>query len=315
MQHTHQVGSSRLAHSIVGKPFRLIAADGLELAAVSFEPAGSALGTVIIHGATAVRARYYRHFAGFLASRGLRVISYDYRGVGASRPRSLRRCVANMTDWAKLDAAAAHAFVQRRFGSGPMAIVGHSFGGQLMGLAEEPHAAVGAVLVNAQFGYFRHWKRTDWLRLSLTWHALVPALSMSLGYLPGRIGIGEDLPRGVAMEWAKWCRSPGYFMDHHPDARTRFARFETPVLAYRCSDDQFAPPRAVAALLAQLSSAPVTLRALEPAQFEGEPLGHFGFFRPQFANTLWTEAADFLEQALRGSLGRGKTPAQSWLRS
>src|SRR5689334_23360948 len=100
------------------------------------DPPGQARGTVIIHGATATPARFYVPFASFLAASGLRVVRYDYRGVGASRPPVLRGFAATMTDWAR-DAATVHRFVEERYPGGATAVVGHSFGGQLIGLVDE----------------------------------------------------------------------------------------------------------------------------------------------------------------------------------
>src|SRR5262249_35081851 len=82
--------------SVAPVPFEVEAADGEVLGATMFPPSGRGLGTVLVHGATAVPQSYYRHFAAFLATRGMRVITYDYRGVGASRPASLRGFSATM---------------------------------------------------------------------------------------------------------------------------------------------------------------------------------------------------------------------------
>ena len=99
--------------SVSIRKLAIAAEDGFVLGASLYHPvAARARGTVILHGATAVPQSYYRHFASFLAERGLRVLTYDYRGVGRSRPAQLRGFAATMTDWARLDAAAVHRFVR-----------------------------------------------------------------------------------------------------------------------------------------------------------------------------------------------------------
>src|SRR5688572_17742879 len=85
---------------------RLVAADGYRIGARLFEPKAP-LGTVVIHGATAVPQKFYWRFAKYLSNRGLRVVTYDYRGVGASKPSTLRGFRATLSDWALLDARAA----------------------------------------------------------------------------------------------------------------------------------------------------------------------------------------------------------------
>lgn len=285
------------------KPFRvetpaLVASDDFALGAALYTPKSAALGTVIIHGATAVPSGYYRRFSEFLAHHGMRVLTYDYRGIGRSRPEVLRGFRASMSDWAKLDAEAAHALVRRQFPREPVATIGHSFGGQLIGLLDAASEVEGTLLVGSQLGYYGHWGSLDRLRLGFTWRALVPTLTASFGYLPAQAGLGEDLPRGVADEWARWCSSPDYLISHHPDAAERFARFDKPMLLYSFTDDSFAPRRAVQALVSRLPQAKLEQRRISPRDFGGKPIGHFGFFKTGFEQSLWLEAVRFLTGVL-----------------
>ena len=265
--------------------------DGYALGASVFEPARSR-ATVIVNGAMAVPQAYYGKFARYLARWGLRTITWDYRGVGRSTPPTLRGFSATATDWATLDAVAVRRYVAKRWPNEPVLLVGHSFGGQALGLSDELHDVAGAVLVASQLGYFGHWPVRDRFWLSAYWYGVVPLATWALGYWPGALGLGADLPAGVVREWAKWCRSPGYLTDHHPDARQRFARFTKPTVMFSFTDDWYAPPRAVEALVRALAGAPLEHRRIEPAA--GKPIGHFGFFRPQHEAGLWMEARDHL---------------------
>ncbi len=282
------------------RPFTLPAVDGRSLAATLFEPRGVARGTLLVHGATATPQRFYAAFARFLAGRDVRVITYDYRGVGRSRPASLRGYPATMTEWGRFDARAAHEYVSRRHGDAPVAILGHSFGGQLVGLIDEARDVAGAIFVGAQLGYYGYWPLPQRARLAVTWRALVPAFTGTLGYLPGRVGIGEDLPRGVAEEWARWCTHPDYLIADHPDAAARFARFDRPTAFYSFTDDAFGPRRSVEALLDRLPRRTVDHRRVDPKELAKGPIGHFGFFRAKFQEPLWTEALSFLTDVFEG---------------
>jgi len=212
-----------------------------------------------------------------------------------------------MSDWAKLDAEAAHALVSRQFPGEPVATVGHSFGGQLIGLVDAASDVSGTLLVGSQLGYYGHWGSLDRLRLGFMWRALVPTLTASFGYLPGQAGLGEDLPRGVANEWARWCSSPDYLISHHPDAAERFARFDKPMLLYSFSDDMFAPRRAVQALVARMPQAKLEERQIDPREHGDKPIGHFGFFKAGFEHSLWLEAVRFLT----GVMAQSATKVQS----
>jgi predicted alpha/beta hydrolase len=294
-QTTHSASSS----SSCAERIELVASDGYPLGGTLFQPRMQPQGTVIIHSATAVPSGFYRRFGEFLSQQGLRALTYDYRGVGLSRPKSLRGFRASMSDWAMLDAAAAHRFVAERYPGENVASVGHSFGGQLFGLLDSARDVRGAILVGAQFGFYGHWQSPlDRLRLRFTWQALVPSFTSVLGYLPGRAGLGEDLPRGVAEEWARWCTSPEYLVSHYPVAAQRFARFDKPLLFYSFSDDDFGPRPAVDALIARFSAAKLEHHHVAPSDHDGAPIGHFGFFKPRFTDTLWSDALKFFRRVL-----------------
>src|SRR5579883_2471388 len=64
------------------------ATDGQRLAASVFQPTRPRAGApaVVVNSATGVRRDYYAPFARFLAERGYTVVTYDYRGIGGSRP-------------------------------------------------------------------------------------------------------------------------------------------------------------------------------------------------------------------------------------
>ncbi|HUR24700.1 MAG TPA: hypothetical protein VM327_01645 [Candidatus Thermoplasmatota archaeon] len=66
---------------MAGKQVALRAADGYRLAATYFPGRGRAKDAVVIAGATGVKRSFYDAFATFLASRGLDVVTLDYRGV------------------------------------------------------------------------------------------------------------------------------------------------------------------------------------------------------------------------------------------
>lgn len=294
---------------------RLETDDGFTLAGTLYTPRSpGALGTVIINSATAVPQVFYRRYAQYLAAAGARVLTYDYRGIGRSRPESLRGFPASLSDWADRDARAAFRFVRTTFADAPFAFVGHSFGGQLIGLTDEVQAARASVLVGTQLGYWGNWPAKERARYALYWYGLVPGITRLWGYLPGKTGLGVDLPAGVALEWARWCRHPDYLFGYRADAHERMARFDRPTLLYAFADDAYAPLGAVEAFVRRANNPNLELRRLRPRQLGAREIGHFGFFRPQFASTLWQESRDYLLGALRGEQPRliSRTKPDAW---
>jgi predicted alpha/beta hydrolase len=280
----------------MSEPVEFEAQDGFRLGGTLFRPAGPYERAVAIHAATGVRQDYYARFAAYLAGRGFAALVYDYRGIGRSRPRTLRGFAARMRDWALLDAPAALECLERAAGGARLMAVGHSFGGQALGLLPRPERIAAALVVGSQSGYWRHWPPLGRSWMWLATHVVLPAAPRLLGYFPSStLGFGEDLPAGVATEWASWCRHPQYLVGAL-GAHEGYARFTAPLRAYAVSDDRFAPPRAVEALLKLYPSARTELRRVAPVDVGAAKIGHFGFFRERFRDTLWREAADWLAQ-------------------
>ena len=67
-------------------PFSMTAVDGYLLGA-TYYPTDDPRARIVMAGATGVAQRFYRHFAEYAAVRGYDVITFDYRGVGASASR------------------------------------------------------------------------------------------------------------------------------------------------------------------------------------------------------------------------------------
>jgi predicted alpha/beta hydrolase len=247
---------------------------------------------VLVSPATGARQRYYSRFAAFLAARGLPTVTYDYRGIGGSRPESLVGFEARLQDWGTLDLSGAIATVRERFPGRRVLLVGHSMGGQLLGLADNARDVAALLTVGSGSGYYRLFPQR--LRMALTWGVLAPLLVRTFGMLPGWAGTSEDLPAGVASQWARWCLSPDYLMSEGGEARRKaYASLDLPLRAYSFTDDPIASPGAVRHLLSFFAGAQVEHRLLSPRQV-GRPIGHFGFFREPFRDSLWKDAADWL---------------------
>jgi predicted alpha/beta hydrolase len=278
------------------------ARDGYPLAATVFAPEAAGRDWVVVNSATAVPRGYYARFARFLAAGGFHVVTYDYRGIGGSRPKRLRGFRARMRDWAQQDAAGVLDWVDAQ-GASRVAVVGHSFGGQALGLLPRPERLAAAVLVGAQSGYWRLWDGWRRLPVAALWHVLIPGLCAACGFFPGRaLGMGENSPAGVAREWAAWGRRRGYVTEADGGALAAgYARVACPIRSYSFSDDTFAPPRAVEALLGFYSSARVERRALRPRDLGAATFGHWAFFKERSREPLWVEAAGWLREAMRSS--------------
>ncbi len=270
------------------------ARDGFRLAGTMYRPAAANRRAVLFQAATGVRQEFYGKLAAYLATRGFTVLTFDYRGIGRSRPKSLRGFDAQMRDWAEKDIAGALDYLARASQGARIIGFGHSFGGQVFGLVPGNERYVAAVTVGSQSGYWKHWRGLRRVGMWLATHMLLPGVSRLAGYFPARrFGQGEDLPAGVAAEWARWCRHPGYVVGAL-EVQERYARFSSPIRIYAISDDAFAPPRSVEAFLDFYPNAPRRVEQVDAQANADGPIGHFGFFRERFRDGLWKEAADWM---------------------
>ncbi|MBL4686145.1 MAG: alpha/beta fold hydrolase, partial [Nannocystaceae bacterium] len=127
----------------------LLARDALPLAGTVYG-SPSARKVAVINSATAVPRRFYRHFAGALVEAGYRVVTYDYRGIGGSRPRQLRGFSAKMRDWGLQDMAGVLDWVRTEHDDARILLVGHSVGGQVAGMLDNVEGIEGMVTFSAQ---------------------------------------------------------------------------------------------------------------------------------------------------------------------
>src|SRR5438094_677170 len=82
---------------------------------------GEARSVVLIAGAMAVRARFYGQFAQYLSEQGAAALTFDYRGIGGSRPPGpLKQFQVAFHDWAEKDLGGAVDFLGRRFPQRPL---------------------------------------------------------------------------------------------------------------------------------------------------------------------------------------------------
>ncbi len=258
-------------------------------------------GTVVVNAATGVRARFYHYFARFLAERGFVVLTYDYRGVGLSRPGRLAGCGFRWRDWGERDFEAALDFVEQNARGGPLAVVGHSIGGFLPGFATNARRIDRMLTVGAQYAYWRDYAARYRLRLFLKWHLAMPGLTALFGYFPGeRLGWLEDLPTGVANEWSfrRARMELSYPARERQAILNNFAAVTAPILAIAATDDEFATVAAVRRALQYYRCATATEVVLSPADLGVERLGHFDLFHARHATGFWIDALLWLRDGI-----------------
>ncbi len=284
------------------RPLAFTTDDGETLRATLFEPAAPTRGAVLVAGGLGIPQGFYTHFATWLAGRGHTVMSFDPRGIGASRrPEhrgSLRGLDADLLSWARVDFAAAVRVLCQHVDRPCVALVGHSLGFHHAAMTDAATQARLNVVVSvaAGAGYWRDWAAPSRRKAPLMLHVAGPLLTPLLGYFPGRrLRMVADLPAPAMRQWTRWCRHPGFAWGSDPELvqpSLHSARFC--VEAFSFTDDDAMTEDCTRKLLAALPHAPSTLRVVAPRDLGLLAIGHVGAFRRE-ASALWPLLAQALD--------------------
>jgi predicted alpha/beta hydrolase len=287
-----------------GRSLEFSALDGESLRGMLFEPASQVVGQVLVAGGLGIPQRFYAPFAAWLASRGQRVITFDLRGIGASRRpehrKSLRGLEADMLTWARQDFAGAVQYLAALGAGQPIGLIGHSLGthhAAMTDAATQAHVGV-VVSVAAGSGYWRDWARPSRLKAPLMLHLAAPLLTPLFGYFPGkRLRMVGDLPAPAMRQWSRWCRHPGFAWGAEPDLvlpSLHAATFR--IGAFSFTDDDAMTEDCTRKLLDAMPHASSALHVLSPSDVGLQNIGHLGAFKPGAAAALWPR----FEAALQG---------------
>jgi len=285
---------------VTPQPFALRAADGRELAAHWFA-ASQRRGVIVMNGATGFPQTFYFKLAQYAAERGYDVLLYDYRGMGFSTRGKPAAETARMSDWGLLDMRAALDAGAERAQGQPVATLGHSVGGQFLGLLRNHSLARVHVQIATSTGFWR-WEAAPFKYLAWWfWRVHGPLMLALKGYVPTGGGwAGLPLPRGIYEEWRRWCLQPEHF---GPDLSTYltdncFTEIRAPVLAVGFTDDPIATRRTVGELNKFFPHAQRESRWYTPAEAGSKRIGHEGFFASRHRDTLWRPVIDWIDDKL-----------------
>ena len=291
---------------VVHSSVRFPALDGYTLGGTLFVPRRSqefATAVVLCSGGGILAAKYAR-FGSFLASRGIPVLTYDYRGIGASRPPKLRGFRAVAEDWSEFDCGGAIAYLRGYCAKADLVGVTHSIGALILGGAPNVTEIARYIFICPHTGYYRDYLLKYRFAMAGLWHGVMPLLTHIFGYFPAKhLRLGEDIPAGVALQWAA-----RYSPEFRPESTTRdagrarsmMARYKSvkgPVLAIGFRDDAFATVKGMRRLLASFPALRTEMMVVAPADVQMPSIGHFGFFRREAAGALWPKVLHFIDPA------------------
>jgi predicted alpha/beta hydrolase len=291
-----RAGDSNTA-TATGRELSIPATDGRLLAATLFEPNAALAPLTVVAAGAGIPRRYYARFAAYLSGRGRPALIFDYRDIGGSREGTIKGSRTRMRDWCLLDAAGVLDWAAGENGNQPVHWVGHSMGGFATGLAPNSHQIARQLNIATLSGYWRHMAVPERYRVRVLMGVAGPFIARTFGYFPGMLMGGENMPAPAFIEWVHWCMTPDFlFGDATLAERSNFARFRAPVRFGQIEDDVWGTPAAVDAIATRFTgSVDRSIWRVRLADAGAAKIGHHGFFRVQFRDTLWSAAAAWLD--------------------
>lgn len=272
--------------------------DGYELAATCYQAVKTLKGAIMIAPATGIKRKFYHAFAQYLATEGFGVIAFDNSGIGDSRRKALSKETANLQTWGEQDMPAVLDTLVSLFPNTRYHLVGHSAGGQLVGLMPNAVRFSSMFNVACSSGSLRNMDWAFWFRAQFFMNCFIPLNNLIWGYTHAQaMGMGEPLPRGVASQWRKWCNGQGY-------VKTAFGKtvhhhqYDTLQLAscwIYATDDDIANHANVLDMISVFSGTEAEIVGLDPAQHSLKAIGHMGFFAPRNAQ-FWDIALQWFNR-------------------
>jgi predicted alpha/beta hydrolase len=273
--------------------------DNQKLIATEFVPLLPNQKIILINSAVAIKQKFYYDFAEMLSKAGYHVYTYDYRSIGLSKHRqSLKGDTTRWRDWAQKDFTAVANFLKNKHREQKMYLIGNSYGGNCLGMSQSSQYFSAFITVGSQHGYWRLFWKSKQPLLFLLWYLFIPVLANIYGYLPSKLlGLGEELPRGVALEWAKVCRNKDWLFPYIKDSENFYPMITQPILAISIEDDYYAPQKAVDKLHYEIyQNAQIDRKHILLAEVGGNAVGHFGFFRKKFQDHFGKMTLEWLEK-------------------
>lgn len=275
------------------------ARDGFKLSATIRRPLTEIKGVIQMNCGTGIPQKVYSNLAIYLTQYGYVTVTYDYRGIGNSKPKNLKGFKAKIEDWGILDMTSIFDWIISEFPNEKKIIIGHSMGGQLVGLMDNYQKIDKLVLIASSTGYWKDMSSPyKWLMPPL-WFLFVPLTTFIYGYANAKkIRQGENLPKGVAIQWRNWCINPNYFDEHFQKSNTSlfFDKLRIPLKSIQIKDDPIANEITSNKILKYYKIANIEIEKISPEQLGVKKIGHTGFFSRQFKDTLWKNLKTDIEK-------------------
>ncbi|MEI6266199.1 MAG: alpha/beta fold hydrolase [Sphingobacteriia bacterium] len=271
--------------------------NNIELSATLFIPS-ELKSAVMIGPATGIKRGFYHSFATYLADNGYGVITFDYEGIGASRSGCLKTCKASLVSWGSSDLSVVFSTLKTIFPNVKYHLVGHSAGGQLVGLMRGATELTSIFNVGCSSGCIKNMKYPFKAKAYFFMNVYIPINNLLFGYTNTQwVGMGEPLPKKSAQQWTDWCNGKGYVENYinKNSISHCYNDLSCPSIWINATDDDIANDKNVADMIRVFPKLKAERITIDPAAYGFKEVGHMKYFSNQ-KSKLWVLAKDWLDK-------------------
>ena len=261
-----------------------------------FEPEVSNGKLLLINSATGVKQQIYFSFAKYLRQKGYTVITYDYRGIGESKPKEMSGFKASMRIWGTIDFKTVTDFIKKEYPGEIKFCLGHSVGALILGMNEDSQIFRKFIFVATQYAYLGNLNFKVAAEGLLGFGIALPIMTHFLGYFPAnRFGLGESLPKGVAFDWQTLILNKKSTSKLYEINETDFSKtLQQHAFIIHAEDDSWVTQKGMRNLMkTTYPNLKTTYREVKISESEKGEIGHINFFR-SFNEPLWKIVFDQL---------------------
>lgn len=264
---------------------QMMTKDNVKLVGQLIESRGEAKAIVLLNPGTATKTSFYMPFANFLAENGFHVLLWNYRGFGESRSGSLAGSTYTYAQIGKFDIPSVIEKAKSLYPDLPLYCVGHSAGGQQLGLAYNFDLVDKFIAVAVSGGHFSYMPFGYRIKANFFFRFFAPITSMIFRYVPaGKMDFMEDLPSGLAKEWGDWCKEREYFFSPKFYGKTipegTAKNFKMPIHVFTADDDEISTKRNVENFWKNVhSSGGIQFTWYKSLESPQKKITHFGYFK------------------------------------
>ena len=271
--------------------------DNFELSGKLFKPE-KITASVMIAPATGIKKEFYSAFALYLAENGFATLTFDNRGIGESKGNSINSSNASLTNWGKLDMTAVLEYLGNEFPNTDYHLIGHSAGGQLVGLMKNAKEIKSIFNFGSSSGSLHYSKYPFRLKSSFWLNFYIPISNLIFGHTKSQwVGMGEPLPKNVGKEWTKWCNGKGYVkVDLDTKIKEHlYNELNLNSLWVHAKDDEIANYENVKDMIRVHPNIQSRILTISPEEYGFNDIGHMKFFSKK-KKELWSLATKWLNE-------------------